>query len=386
MQKEIRIDLFTSVSLLSILFFYIAVSLLSVPLIPVAGKYTFLLFMFLILLVLIQKKNLTKSELILFAPFLTLNFVYLFSATDFDGIMIFINQTAYIMVIYIIYSISWTKTQIHAMSYLYYLSLPIIILLIFIVPGLLNSNVIGSYAYLIAFFPLLYLIGYSKNLKKSRILLIFSLMLFTIIATDTRSVLLSIFFGFVTFILWKLITTRKVIFNLYFFSILAINYFIVVVYPNMYKWDNFYQLNELSLNLTGKPIMTGRNTIWAQLVDIISLKPWTGYGSSVVPEDFLSTSLSAHNMYLQIALQTGVIGIVLLLIFFYFIWKAFWKNRQDTRVTLSASFLVSILIHQSFEVTLTQNQFGIGLLQWIIIAFGLNYALNKNKQTETEPK
>lgn len=148
----------------------------------------------------------------------------------------------------------------------------------------------------------------------------------------------------------------------------------------MYKWDNFYKLNEITINLTGKPLMTGRNTIWAQLVDVISLKPWLGYGASVLPEDFLSISFSAHNLYLQTALQTGIIGVVLLAIFFFFIWKSFWENRHDSKIILVASFFIGIIMHQSFEVTLTQNYFSIGLLQWIIIAMGLHYSLNKNSK------
>lgn len=379
MQKEIRLDLMTSVMLTAILMFYIVVTLLRIPIIPTMGKYTFLLFMFLILMLLIQKKNLTKTELTLFTPFIGFNLVYLFSATDVSGIMIFINQTAYLMIIYIIYSISWSKFQVRALSYLYYISLPILLALIFIMPDLLNMNVVGSYAYYLSFFPLLYLIGYTKKLKKSRIILVFSLLALVILGTDSRSILLSTTFGLMTFFLWKFITKRKLLFDLYFFFVLAFNYFVVIVYPNMHKWDNFYQLNELSMNLTGKPLLTGRNTIWAQLVDIISLQPWLGYGSSVVPEDFLTTSLSAHNLYLQIGLQTGIIGIGLFLLFFYFIWRTLWNGRQSSKVSLVASFVIGILIHQSFEVTLTQNQFGIGLLQWIIIGFGLSFALNKDK-------
>ena len=116
MQKEIRLDLMTSVMLTAILMFYIVVTLLRIPIIPTIGKYTFLLFMFLILMLLIQKKNLTKTELTLFTPFIGFNLVYLFSATDVSGIMIFINQTAYLMIIYIIYSISWSKSQVRALS------------------------------------------------------------------------------------------------------------------------------------------------------------------------------------------------------------------------------------------------------------------------------
>ncbi len=388
MEKKIKIDSLTSIIFALILLFYIAVTLANVPMLPVMGKYIFLLFMFLIFILLIQKKSITKRELLLFFPFIMFSLVYfinLNSKTDTNGIMIVVNQLAYMMVIYIIYSITWTKFQVKSLSYLHYIGIPMLFILIFIIPGVLNTNVIGSYAFYLSFFPLLYLVGYTKNLKKSRILLIFVLMLAVISATDTRSVLLSVAFGILTFFLWKFISSRKIFFNLYFFLIMAFNYFVIVVYPKMYTWDNFHTLNNLSLQITGKPLLTGRNTIWSQLVDLITIKPLLGYGSSVVPENFLSTSLSAHNLYLQIGLQTGLTGLILLLLFLFIIWESFWKNRYDPKVILVSSFFISILIHQTFEVTLTQNQFGIGLLQWMIIGFGLNYSLNKPKNIKTEP-
>lgn len=388
MQKTIKLDLLTSTFFITILSLYITVALLNIPVVPVVAKYLFILLIATILALILNKRFITYKDFKLFLPYLLFSVVYLINISgtwDTAGLMTVFNQFAYMMVIYTVYSIAWTKFQIKSLSSLYYISLPILILLIFILPGHLNTNTIGSFAFFLAFFPLLYLVGYSKNLKKSSILLIFGLTTIAIFATDTRSVLLSAAFGLVTFVFWKFITKNKLFYYLYFLLMVAYNYFVIVVYPNLYKWEHFHTLNEWSIRLTDKPIMTGRNTIWAQLVDLISLKPWLGYGSSVVPEDFLSTSLSAHNLYLQIGLQTGLIGIILLFLFFFVIWRSLWKNKSDPRVKLAAAFFISIIIHQSFEVTLTHNQFSIGLLQWLIIAFGLNFALNKTKNHETEP-
>lgn len=342
--------------------------------------------MALVFVLLVQKRFISSKDFLLFSPFLLFSLVYLLNLNGADGAMIVVNQIAYLMVIYTIYSITWTKFQIKSLGYLYYIGLPILLIFLFVMPGRLNANTIGSYAYFLSFLPLLYLVGYGKTLKKSRILMISVLMALVIFATDTRSILLSVGFTLMTFILWKFISARKFLFNLYFLAILAFNYFVIVVYPKIYTWNSYPKLNELSLRYTDKPLLTGRNTIWGQLVDLITLKPWLGYGSNVVPEDFLTTSLSAHNLYLQIGLQTGIIGISLLLIFLFFIWRSFWKNRHDSKVILASCFFIGVIIHQLFEVTLTQNQFGIGLLQWIIIGFGLNFALNKNKNDITEPK
>lgn len=384
MQKTIKLDLPTSITFLMTLLFYIALKMLDINLISTVGKYALISFTFLILILLIHKRPISKNEIFLFSPFLLFCLIYLVNVnfgTDTSGLMIVANQTFYLFIIYMIYSISWTRYQVLSLSYLYYVSLPIIFILIFVLPSSLNTNTIGSYVYFLSFFPLLYLVGYAKNLKKTSILLISSITLFAVLAVDARSILLSAAFGFMTFSLWKFITSRKILFNLYFILILVFNYFVIVIYPNMRYWSNFQELNELSLRFTGKDLMSGRNTIWVQLVDIISLKPWFGYGSSIEPEDFLTHSLSAHNLYIQIGLQVGLIGVSLLILFFFVIWKSFWKNRFDIKVRLTSCFFVGILIHQTFEVTLTQNQFSIGLVQWLIVAFGLSFTLKKNQES-----
>lgn len=360
--------------------FYITTSILSIPVIPTLGKYMFIALIAILFVLLIPKRFITGKEFKLFLPFILFNLVYLVNLnglSDTRGMMIVLNQLVYLMVMYMVYSITWTKFQIKSLSTVYYISLPILLALIIVLPGVLNQNTAASFAYYLTFFPLLFLIGYTKSLKRSRLLLIFALTVLVILTTDARSILLSAALGLFTYMVWKTIAKSKFLYNLYFFLIVGINYCIIVIYPNLYKWEHFYTFNDWSLRLTGKPIMTGRNTIWAQLLDLISLKPWLGHGSGVLPENFLSTSLSAHNLHLQIGLQTGIIGISLLVLFFFVVWRMLWKNKTDLRVKLVGAFLISMLIHQTFEVTLTQNQFSIGLLQWLIIGFGLNFALNK---------
>lgn len=388
MEKKIKIDLLTSTIFTVIFVSYVTTAILSVPLIPVLGKYVFLGMVALLFVLLLQHKFINSKEFSLFLPFVLLSAYYFINSDSFsdtDGIMIVVNQLAYLMVIYVIYSISWTRFQIKFLSMAYFVTTPILLALIFVLPGVLNTNTIGSFAFYLSFFPLLFLAGYAKGLRKTSMLLVFGMTILIIYASDTRSILLSAGFGFMTFILWKLITKYKVLYYTYFALIILFNYFIIVVYPNLYKWEHFYTVNDLSLQLTGKPIMTGRNTIWAQILDLIEKNLWFGHGSNVIPEDFLSTSLSAHNLYLQIGLQSGLIGILLLLFFFFTIWKTLWKNKKDPRVMISSCFFISIIVHQTFEVTLTQNQFSIGLLQWMIVGFGLAFALNKSnhkKQTE----
>lgn len=389
MEKKIRLDLLTSTLFTFIFVSYITTAILNVPIIPIIGKYVFLGVILLLLILLFKFKFINRKEFTLFLPFVLFNVYYLInleSFSDTGSLMIVVNQLAYLMVIYVIYSITWTNFQIKLLTIAYFIAIPILLGLIYVTPGMINTNTIGSFTYFLSFFPLLYLAGYAKGLKKSSMLLVFAMTIIVIFASDTRSVLLSAGVAFMTFILWRLITKNKMFYYLYFSLVIFLNYFIIVIYPNLYKWSHFHKVNDLSLQITGKPIMTGRNTIWAQLLDLIERNLWFGHGSNVLPETFLSTALSAHNLYLQIALQSGLIGIILLLIFFLAIWRTFWKNKNDPRIMIASCFFISIIIHQTFEVTLTQNQFSIGLLQWMIVGFGLAFALNKSNYKKTEPK
>lgn len=221
MKKTIKLDLLTSITFILVLSFYISSSLLDLPIIvPTFGKYLFFTVVLLISVLLIQRKAFSSNEIKIFLPFvlfITVYFINLKSLSDTDGIMIILNQLFYLITIYMVCSVSWTKFQIKYLSYVYYIALPILLIMTFLLPRVLNTNTIGSFAFYLSFFPLLYLIGYSRNLTRSRIIFIFALSSLVILATDTRSILLSAAVGIFTFIAWKFISKRKVFFHLYFF-------------------------------------------------------------------------------------------------------------------------------------------------------------------------
>ena len=73
------------------------------------------------------------------------------------------------------------------------------------------------------------------------------------------------------------------------------------------------------LTHTGKSIMSGRNDIWVPLIEMINLKPYIGYGPGAMASELIATDQSPHNLYLNVLMQLGYIGlmafILLLLIF-----------------------------------------------------------------------
>lgn len=380
MKQVFKVDYFSSIVFSLILLLAVFTRVADISGTRVLSKYILLAFISWMFLTILFKKKFSISELKLYLPILLFNVIYIINAnslTNSDDFFMVFNHFIFFMVVYVLANIRWDDYQIKMLSSLFYISFPILLLMSFVFTDELNQNTIGAFTYFLAFFPILYLLGYSKSPKRTHVFIVFLLTFIVILSTDSRSILFCVFISLLTFYIWRLLSAKKTLFYLYFISILGFFYWFTVVWPQAYTWKYFHVFNDWSYNITGKTLLTGRERIWERLVDYMQEKLWFGYGSSTIPEQLTGTTLSAHNSYIQIGLQVGIIGILLLTFFLLVVWKTFWKNRYDKRVKLVGSYLTGIIIYQLFEVSLTQNQFGLGLLQWIIIGFGLSFVLNK---------
>ncbi|GEM05799.1 hypothetical protein HMI01_27870 [Halolactibacillus miurensis] len=103
----------------------------------------------------------------------------------------------------------------------------------------------------------------------------------------------------------------------------------------------------------------------------IAEAPILGHGISTDPNYIESIGTSAHNQYLQIILESGFLGISLFIIFLYQLWLLLRKNQNHFTGMLSSAYLIAFIFYETFEVTLFQNNFNIGLIQWLIITMGV---------------
>ena len=131
------------------------------------------------------------------------------------------------------------------------------------------------------------------------------------------------------------------------------------------------QMDSMSQEYFGKGIQTGRHYIWLYVFDEIKTSPLIGHGLSATPILF-GESRSCHNLFLQTALQSGFIGMILLIGIIYSIYSLndslncnFAKNHVIVCV-------FSIMAHECFEVTLTQNYLSIGIIMWFLMGLPLN--------------
>ena len=95
--------------------------------------------------------------------------------------------------------------------------------------------------------------------------------------------------------------------------------------------------------------------------------------SIVDPAEQYSVAKSAHNLFLQMGLQTGVVGLtVLALLLAALIFGV--RSRLGAEVGPTQRFvavcIVMVVFHNVFEVYLLQNLLSVGICSWILIGMG----------------
>lgn len=238
-----------------------------------------------------------------------------------------------------------------------------------------NSNILGPFMFIAIYFILLRIFTTKKRLIPYIFLLI---ALVILLASDTRSVLLSIFIGAIIYFIWNTIVKNKGL-SIFLFILIIVSFgSIVFVYPKLPNWSQYGKLEAWMLEHTGKSIMSGRADIWGRLNNLIDLRPIFGFGPNTVATDVIGREASSHNLYINMALQIGYLGLLIFILILFTIFMSYVSKGSNRLVKLSAAAFIAILAHQLFEITLVQNQLSIGLLQWLVIATGVGVTTNKS--------
>ncbi|GAA0469146.1 O-antigen ligase family protein [Alkalibacillus silvisoli] len=229
---------------------------------------------------------------------------------------------------------------------------------------------------------------YHKAANKLLFRVFLTLGLLLVYASSSRAAWLMILIFLVVYILWPMLIKNKIIYQLSFIIFSIILFVVTVGYPKLIFTPFGYKLQELSRLYTGKNFFSGREILWFDILEKIEREPLVGYGASALPSSLLETNLSAHNYYLQMTLQVGIIGSTIFFLLLFSVWNYYYLARQDKSVRLIASIFMAILAYQLFEVTFTQNILAVALLQWFIIGIGVNitrrhYLVNKHENFKT---
>lgn len=380
--KKLVLDRFTTNIFTASILLYIALIIFQISIASTLIKYVITIIIITIFSLQIYKNKMDIKINFVFIPYILFFSLYFLRTSDLDGIMIVINQITFYLYTLMLYRLYWKEEHIKKLSSIFLLSFPLFLIGIMFPTKVVNENTLASLILYTSCFILLYKLSYKSTGKYNFSSFFYALITSIILLmTGSRSTFLSFSFGVLTYILWDILAKRKILGKIYFFAISYIVYFITIVYPKINEYSFYPVLNDLSMRFFQKPLLTGRDSIWRNTFKFIKDGPFWGYGSSISPEDLYDTTLSSHNLYLQTSIQVGITGVLLLAIFFFCIWNLSLNENNNKKIRLLSSYIIVIIIHQTFEVTFTQNQFSVALLQWSIVGILVSELSIYNKNT-----
>ena len=165
-------------------------------------------------------------------------------------------------------------------------------------------------------------------------------------ATTIVSLLAMVTVVLSAYVLLRLKKTEKFVLPMGFVLCVSVllNLFVLFVY-NGHSFPLVDYIIKNFLNRTTD--FTQRNTIWAEAIRMIKLKPLFGYGYKPViyaSTDFGTEYIHAHNQYLQKLIESGVIGLILFVLFHMELIRKVDKSKNTVAriVVVAAVFAVSI--------------------------------------------
>jgi len=133
-------------------------------------------------------------------------------------------------------------------------------------------------------------------------------------------------------------------------------------------------VDEFLLQYTGRNAESGRQIIWPIIIHAVNSSPiryWFGLGSGATFSSIYASQLSAHNYFLQTYMQTGTIGLALLIALFIAIWRSvYFRPLRDPLGCYMTTLVIVVLIHSSLEVFLMQVNLDIGVNAWMALGLG----------------
>jgi len=229
----------------------------------------------------------------------------------------------------------------------------------------------------------------SKNYKKNwGIWVIIILCFLALISSGSRGVWLSVVFPFLAAI-YLLIFKKQKIFKpfLVMLIIFALSFPVSSLILSQSRQDgddatlafkrakSITDLEELSVK--------SRMGIWKASLQSILKHPVLGVGIGnypvVLDEDVSAAKkgASAHNLYLDVASEMGLLGLIALLVIFWEILRKSWKNRKEIYSLVFTFFFVWILIYNLFDVVLLNDK----VLLFFMVALALIYPIENHEKS-----
>jgi O-antigen ligase len=171
-----------------------------------------------------------------------------------------------------------------------------------------------------------------------------------IAAAESRSSLIAAFLGILVYLTLKTTRGRKRKSTLVLIGTAIASAILAVIYQDaIEEWvSSLLFLNDKYRGLgTG---FTGRLNAWQEAYDLFRGSPWFGVGFRM-HEQYMTTLSSAHNGYLSLLAEVGVVGTVAFMALTLFAsWRLLLRAlRGDSLAIFGLSFVVGFLFLATFE-------------------------------------
>lgn len=149
----------------------------------------------------------------------------------------------------------------------------------------------------------------------------------------------------------------------------------IFFYINIRSFSWYDKVNAYSNLYFGKNIDSSRSYLWQTSLE--SLEWWQniiGKGTGTLPEIERYRNSSFHNSFIQLYMQNGMIGLIILLCILKRIWGSISFTISKFPGKLIFAFLLGVIIYNCFECTLIQNKVFLGMIQWFVLSLGVRYS------------
>lgn len=243
------------------------------------------------------------------------------------------------------------------------------------------SSLFGNY--LLAAFGMTMILFQSNEKKRARtfiLLLMIALFVYTILS-EMRSAVVGEVIGFAFMLYTSFKNEGKRVNRLMFILMILICYLIPYFYLELYQpgSDLSYKLSswlqDTVYNVTGSRFFSGRNTLWLNIIPVLSNSFLLGRGVGFDPGQIFDTNISAHNLFLFIRLEQGIIGLISFVALLFVFWDHFYKQEQNKTKFAVQGFLVAIMIQQTFSLGLVGGKGAFSIICWCVLT-----ALTKRRE------
>ena len=217
------------------------------------------------------------------------------------------------------------------------------------------------------------------------------LSLILIVFSEMRSALAGALIGVIYSFLPTTIINNKRINRIIFVVLMAICFIVPYIYLELSRPSSDFMstvssfLQDFTVKTTGHRFFSGRNSIWMYVLDYVKDDSFLGGGIGYNPAQIYETTHSAHNLFLFIRLEQGLVGLSIFVLLLMHIWNKYNTNMKGKMKKVVQAVFIAIMFQQTFSLGLLGGKGVFSFFAWavlIVFTFGnqVNYSNNKNIQ------